>query len=291
MADEELEQEMDVEVEIPDSEDQDQDQTEEVEASSQTEDNFDKAENSVQKRINRLTRKMRDAERNEQEALAYAKKVQEEADNLKTRLSAMDQGYLNESTARVTSELQSAERDLKAAMEIGDTEAAVEAQKRITHLAIQSDRVNQAKSQQAQWEQQQQALREQQAQQQQARPQAPQIDPKAQTWAQKNDWFGSDEAMTYAAFGIHKKLVEEEGFDPSSDDYYNELDERMVKEFPHKLAKNGGSKRPAQTVASVSRGNSGRSSGKKVRLSSRQVAMAKKLGVPVEEYAKYVKEG
>ena len=138
MADEELEQEMDVEVEIPDSEDQDQ--TEEVEASYQTEDNFDKAENSVQKRINRLTRKMRDAERNEQEALAYAKKVQEEADNLKTRLSAMDQGYLNESTARVTSELQSAERDLKAAMEIGDTEAAVEAQKRITHLAIHTDR-------------------------------------------------------------------------------------------------------------------------------------------------------
>ena len=113
-------------------------------------------------------------------------------------------------------------------------------------------------------------------------------DPKAEQWAQKNTWFGDDEAMTYAAFGIHKKLVEDEGFDPQSNDYYNELDRRMQTEFPHKL--NGGSKRPAQTVASVSRNTSGRSSGKKVRLTPSQVAIAKKLGVPLEEYAKYVKE-
>jgi len=113
-------------------------------------------------------------------------------------------------------------------------------------------------------------------------------DPKAQRWASRNEWFGEDEAMTYAAFGIHKKLIENEGFDPQSDEYYNELDKRMVEEFPHKL--NGGSRRPAQTVASVSRSSSGRSSGKKVRLTPSQVAIAKKLGVPLEEYAKYVKE-
>ena len=114
-------------------------------------------------------------------------------------------------------------------------------------------------------------------------------DAKAEQWASRNEWFGTDEAMTYAAFGVHKKLIENEGFDPQSDEYYSELDQRMREEFPPKL-KNGESRRPAQTVASVSRSTSGRSSGKKVRLTPSQVAIAKKLGVPLEEYAKYVKE-
>jgi len=260
----------------------------ELNLESSSEDNFEKAENTVQKRINRLTKKMRDAERDREEAIQYAKQIHQEAEGLKTRLSAMDTGYLNESSARVSSELQGAEANLKAAMEIGDTEAAVAAQKQITQLAIQNDRVEQAKMQQARYQQQVQAQPQAQPQAQQP-VQPPKVDRKAQDWAQDNDWFGEDEAMTYAAFGIHKKLVEQEGFDPSSDDYYTELDQRMKKEFPHKLGNSGGGKRPAQTVASVNRSSSGRTSGKKVRLSQRQVDMARRLNVPVEEYAKYVK--
>jgi GH15 family glucan-1,4-alpha-glucosidase len=156
-------------------------------------------------------------------------------------------------------------------------------------LAIENDRAQQAKMQQERYAQQVQAQAQAQVQQPMPQQQPRRPDPKAENWASRNDWFGSDEAMTYAAFGVHKKLVENEGFDPQSDEYYTELDNRMREEFPHKL-KTGGSKRPAQTVASVSRTSSGRSSGKKVRLTPSQVAIAKKLGVPLEEYAKYVKE-
>tara|TARA_R100001510_G_scaffold57348_1_gene65118 strand:- start:1189 stop:2046 length:858 start_codon:yes stop_codon:yes gene_type:complete len=284
MAEEDVVEETEVETEVvvPDE------PQGELNLESSSEDNFEKAENTVQKRINRLTKKMRDAERDREEAIQYAKQIHQEAENLKTRLSAMDTGYLNESSARVSSELQGAEANLKAAMEIGDTEAAVAAQKQITQLAIQNDRVEQAKMQQARYQQQMQAQPQAQPQAQQP-VQPPKVDRKAQDWAQDNDWFGEDEAMTYAAFGIHKKLVEQEGFDPSSDDYYTELDQRMKKEFPHKLGNSGGGKRPAQTVASVNRSSSGRTSGKKVRLSQRQVDMARRLNVPVEEYAKYVK--
>ena len=174
------------------------------------------------------------------------------------------------------------------AIEIGDTAGVVEAQRRITRLAIEQDRANQAKIQQARYAQQVQAQQQARVNQPMPQQQPRRPDPKAEHWARRNSWFGEDEAMTYAAFGVHKKLVEDEGFDPQSDEYYTELDRRMAGEFPHKL--NGGSKRPAQTVASVSRNTSGRSSGKKVRLTPSQVAIAKKLGVPLSEYAKYVKD-
>jgi hypothetical protein len=251
-------------------------------------DNFDKAENATQKRIDRLTKKMREAERQREEALKYAQNVQAEAQQLKQRMDTLDTNYVNEYSTRVESQIASAEEKLAKAIEMGDTNGVIEAQRAITRLAIENDRATQAKAQQQRYAQQiqaqqQAAVRQPMPQQQPRRP-----DPKAEQWAQKNAWFGEDEAMTYAAFGIHKKLVEDEGFDPQSNDYYNELDRRMQTEFPHKL--NGGSKRPAQTVASVSRSTSGRSSGKKVRLTPSQVAIAKKLGVPLEEYAKYVKE-
>ena len=251
-------------------------------------DNFDKAENATQKRIDRLTKKMREAERQREEALKYAQNVQAEAQQLKQRMDTLDSNYVNEYSTRVESQIVSAEEKLAKAIEMGDTNGVIEAQRAITRLAIENDRAQQAKVQQQRYAQQvqaqqQAAVRQPMPQQQPRRP-----DPKAEQWAQKNAWFGEDEAMTYAAFGIHKKLVEDEGFDPQSNDYYNELDRRMQTEFPHKL--NGGSKRPAQTVASVSRSTSGRSSGKKVRLTPSQVAIAKKLGVPLEEYAKYVKE-
>ena len=257
-------------------------------AEADTDDNFDKAENATQKRIDRLTKKMREAERQREEALKYAQGVQAEAQQLKQRMDALDNNYVQEYSSRVETQMATAEQELARAIELGDTNGVVEAQRKITKLAIENDRAQQAKVQQERYAQQAQAQAQQQVQQPMPQQQPRRPDPKAERWAQRNEWFGSDEAMTYAAFGIHKKLVEDEGFDPTSDDYYTELDKRMSGEFPHKL--NGGSKRPAQTVASVSRNTSGRSSGKKVRLTPSQVAIAKKLGVPLEEYAKYVKE-
>jgi len=273
--------EVEVEVEKPET----------GEDSTPEEDQFKKADNSTQKRIDRLTKKMREAERRETEALAYAKNVQEEANTLKSRMSNLDTHYVNEVTSRVTVQQDQAEADMQRAMEVGDTKAAVAAQKQLTLLAIESDRAQQAKIQQERYQQQLQA--QQQAQvnqpmpQQQVAPKRP--DPKAEQWAVKNNWFGEDEAMTYAAFGIHKRLVEEEGFDPKSDDYYSELDRRISVEFPHKFNKQQKS-RPAQTVASASRQTTGRSGKRQVRLTPSQIAIAKKLGVPLEEYAKYVKD-
>ncbi len=252
-------------------------------------DQFEQAENATQTRINRLTKKMREAERRENEALNYAKQVQAEANSLKERMSNLDNSYVNEYTTRVETQLAQTEKEMARAMELGDTQAAVEAQRKLTSLSIENDRASQAKMQQ---ERQKEAASQQPQPQQQQQQQAPQQmrrpDRKAEEWAEKNDWFGQDEAMTFAAFGIHKRLVEEEGFDPQSDDYYNELDQRISEKF--RTPANNASRRPAQTVAGVSRSTSGRSTGKKVRLTPSQVAIAKKLGVPLSEYAKYVKD-
>ena len=242
---------------------------------------------SVQKRIDKLTKKMREAERREQAALEYAQNVQSEVNSLKGRVRNLDEGYLSEYGTRLQQQQAQAEADLKRAMELGDSELAVAAQKSFSALAIEGERYRNAVTQRQTQAQQEQMYAQQQAAmpQQQAQPVRP--DPKAEDWAEKNEWFGQDEAMTFAAFGVHKKLVEEEGFDPSSNEYYDELDKRMAIAFPHKL-NNGTSRRPAQAVAGVSRGSkAGRG---KVRLSRSQVAIAKKLGVPLEEYAKYVKE-
>ena len=282
-----------IELDLDDSQETDVEVSdgEEEEGSSQSAsetDNFDKADNATQKRIDRLTKKMREAERQREEAIKFAQGVQSEASQLKQRMDALDSNYVNEYSNRVEIQTTSAEADLARAIEIGDTAGVVEAQRKITRLAIEQDRANQAKIQQARYAQQVQAQQQVRVNQPMPQQQPRRPDPKAEHWARRNSWFGEDEAMTYAAFGVHKKLVEDEGFDPQSDEYYTELDRRMAGEFPHKL--NGGSKRPAQTVASVSRNTSGRSSGKKVRLTPSQVAIAKKLGVPLEEYAKYVKE-
>jgi len=279
----EMEADTEVEVETPEEE------TESEKVEVVQEDQFDKAESATQKRIDRLTKKMREAQRREEEAINYAKQVQDEATQLKQRFSALDSNYVTEYSNRVSTQMEQTEKELARAMELGDTAAVVEANKKMIALSAENERANQAKL--AQERQQQQAEQQVAAPQQaQAAPQQ-QIkrpDPKAQDWASRNEWFGQDEAKTFAAFGIHKKLVEDEGFDPTSDEYYTELDRRISDTFGGE-AKNA-SKRPAQTVAGVSRSNSGRSSGKKVRLTPSQVAIAKKLGVPLEEYAKYVKE-
>ena len=244
------------------------------------------------KRIDRLTKKMREAERREQAAIDYAKKIKAEADSLKGRLKTLDQGYVTEYSQRVDSELQAAEASLRQAMNSGDTDATIEAQKKLSELSVAKERVRLAKAQQPE-EEKGEAVAQQTQQPAPVQPQQPQQqpDPKAEDWAKNNEWFGQDEAMTSAAFGIHRKLVEEEGFDPRTDEYYTELDRRMETEFPHKLGTNGnGSRRPAQNVASVTRTAKGTGRKRRVKLSSSQVAMPNKLGVPLEEYAKYVKE-
>ncbi len=280
-----------VELDVGDSESIDVEVNEnlEVETDSGSDDQFDKAETSTQKRISRLTKKMREAERREQEAIKYAQAVQGESQDLKSRMSNLDNNYVAEYTSRVNTQIDQAEATLTRAIEMGDSKATVEAQRQLTNLAIQQDRASQAKMQSDRQQQQAAAAQQHQAQQPMPAQQPKRPDAKAEQWALRNSWFGSDEAMTYAAFGIHKKLVEQEGFDPASDEYYSELDRQVADSFPHKFS---ASKRPrsVQNVASASRTNSGRSSGRKVRLTPSQVAIAKKLGVPLEEYAKYVKD-
>ena len=286
MADDQIEldlaSDMDTEVEV---------ETPEVEASEveiSSDDQFQRADTATQKRIDRLTKKMREAERRENEAVNYAKKVQEESNGLKQRFQQLDTNYVAEYSTRVQNQMEQAEKELARAMEMGDTQAAVAANKTMISLTSQNERAQQA--QQAQERQRQQVVQQPQMQQapsQQAAPQVKRPDPKAEEWANRNDWFGQDDAKTFAAFGIHKRLVEDEGFDPTSNDYYNELDRRISDTFGG--SSRTASKRAVQTVAGVSRNSSGRS-GKKVRLTPSQVAIAKKLGVPLEAYAKYVKE-
>jgi len=273
---EEQDTEVEVEAQASDHDDGDSDE------------NFRKAETATQKRIDRLTKKMREAERREQEAIRYAQAVQSETQTLKQRMNSMDNNYVTEYTNRVNTQIQQAEHELARAIEVGDSAKTVEAQRKLTNLAIQADRAQQAKAQQDRYLKQQQAAAQHQSRQPMPAQQPRRPDPKAEQWALKNSWFGQDEAMTYAAFGIHKKLVEDEGFDPQSDDYYTELDRRISDKFG-----NGGksaNKRTAQTVVGASRSSNTGRSGRKVRLTPSQVAIAKKLGVPLEEYAKYVKE-
>ena len=279
-----FEDEKETVVEIPETEEAETEVP--VVETAEEEDSFKKSQNATQKRIDKLTKRYRESERQLGESTTFAQQVLAENEQLQHRLNALDNNYVNEYTGRVESQMAVAERELAQAMELGDSAATVAAQKKMTNLALQADRAMQAKQHQenlAQAQAQQPAP--QQAPPQQAPPQTP--DPKAQEWAARNEWFGEDEAKTYAAFGIHKKLIEEQGFDPKSDEYYTELDRQIAEAF--KPASEAPSKRPVQTVAGASRNQTGRS-GKQVRLTPSQVAIAKKLGVPLEEYAKYVKE-
>jgi len=238
----------------------------------------------VKRRIAKLTKKMREAERREAAALEYAKKVQAEQDQLKTRFSKLDTGYVSEMENRIKSSMEAAASKLAKAREDGDLKAEIAAQTEISKLGYEEARLAEIKSKQTA----EPKVEEQVVRQPQIQPQEQPInpDPKAQNWAQKNTWFGQDEAMTYTAFSLHKKLVEEEGYDPQMDEYYSEIDRRIKLEFPHKFGKvdQQTTARPTQVVASASRNSKpGR---KTVKLTPSQVAIAKKLGVPLEEYAK-----
>ena len=239
----------------------------------------------VKRRIAKLTRKMREAERREQAALDYAKKVQAEQESLKSRFTKLDTGYVSEMENRIKSSMEAAAAKLAKAREDGDLKAEIAAQTEISKLGYEEAKLSEIKSRQTEPKAEEKVVRQPEIQAQtQEQPINP--DPKAQQWAQKNTWFGQDEAMTYTAFSLHKKLVEEEGYDPQSDEYYSEIDKRIKLEFPHKFGSvnTNTTSKPTQVVASANR--SSKPGRKSVRLTPSQVAIANKLGVPLEEYAK-----
>ena len=246
---------------------------------------------SVKKRINKLTYKIREAERREQAAIEYAKGVQEKLNTSQANLSQKDQNLYDEYSARVDTQLQSAEDRYKQAHDIGDTDAMLSAQKDVAKLAVEQESLTRVKPEP---KVQETPVEVPQIQQQQPVEQVAEPDPKAQDWASKNDWFGEDLAMTTSAFAFHRQLVEKEGYDPASDEYYSEVDNRMAKAFPHKF-NNGGevsqlNNNMQEPVANSSRGTRGKAGkARTVKLSPSQVAIAKRLGVPLEEYAKHVK--
>ena len=238
----------------------------------------------VKKRIAKLTKKWREAERQREAALEFAKGGQTELDKLKEKLAKLEPGYVNAMEGKLKTGLEAAKAQLLRAREAGDINAEVEAQKEIARIGVEESKVNTLKT------------RYQQQAKETVAPKTldeaiknPATDPKAEEWAEKNPWFGQDSAMTYTAFDLHKKLTQEEGFDPNTDEYYAEVDRRMRLDFPHKFVKNEAKEttKPTQTVASATR--SVKPSRSTVRLTSSQVAIAKKLGVPLEEYAKQLK--
>jgi len=255
------------------------------------EDELKQYSDGVQKRIAKLTRKMREAERQKEEAIQFANRAKKEKEDLQTRFSKLDKSYVDEFESRVTTNMEAARSALKTAIEAQDVDAQVKAQEQIATLTADAARLASLKT-----------LKEEQPKEKEVNvtPQrtekTAQIDPRADAWANKNPWFGNNSAMTYTAFDIHKVLVEKEGFDPQSEEYYEEIDKRMRLEFPQKfdtVESNSTEKvKPAQTVASARRpANTGRK--RTVKLTPSQVAIAKRLGVPLEEYAKQlnVKEG
>ena len=245
----------------------------------------------VQARIAKLTRKMREAERREQAALDYAKGVEEKRQQLESKFKKTDSDYIKKFESTISSGLEAAQKELAAAIESGDAKAQVEANKRIATLAFENAKLDAAKEgrENLQAEKPVQNLSQGGQRNQPAMEDSINPDPRAEAWAAKNSWFGTDRAMTYTAFEIHKDLTEKEGYDPSSDEYYAEVDKRMRVDFPHKFGntEDKQSAAPVQTVASAKR--SVKPGRKTVRLTSSQVAIAKKLGVPLEEYAKQLK--
>jgi hypothetical protein len=290
--DDDIEDEIIIEQEGDESESEPEEKVSKAEADDSDEGELESYSKGVQKRISRLTEKYRKEERDRQEAVRLAQQLLQEKQQLEGRLKQLDSGYLNEYGARIEAQVTAARRAYKDAYEAGDTDKMIEAQEALARATTDKQRYDLAKSRADERVQTTAAPQQQQyvAPQQQRVAQQPQVDPKAQSWAEKNDWFGQDEVMTYAAFGVHRKLVEEEGFDPQSDEYYSEIDRRMRTEFPHKFqaSKSSGKSQVAPAGSSASR--STKQGRRTVKLSPSQIAIAKKLNVPLEEYAKYVKD-
>jgi len=285
----EVEEETKVEEPVVEETKVEETKTEEPKVETKTEEPKEELEEyseGVQKRIAKLTKKWREAERQKEAALEFAKGGQAELQQLKTKVSRLEPGYVNAMEGKLKTGLEAAKAKLLRAREAGDIDAEVEAQRDIGKLGIEESKVNTLKNRYQQESRQtpvntptlDQAV------------QTPPADPKAEEWADRNQWFGKDNAMTYTAFDLHDKLTKQEGFDPHSDEYYTEIDKRMKLDFPHKFGRkelSEGTTKPTQTVASATRSvKPGRQT---VRLTSSQVAIAKKLGVPLEEYAKQLK--
>jgi len=245
---------------------------------------------SVQQRISKLTHKYREEESARKSAVAFAEDVKKQNDDLRKRLEQLDQSYVGEFGTRIESQIDAAKRAYQAAYDEGDAEQMFEAQKNLSRLALDQAQLEQARRRRETEQERREQAVEPPVQQQAAQPTQP--DPKAEAWASKNEWFGSDQTMTYAAFGIHRQLIEDEGFDPASDEYYTELDSRVRKEFPHKFkeaTRGDAGPRVASAESSASKAPSQKGR-RTVKLTPSQIAIAKRLNVPLEEYAKYVKD-
>ena len=283
-------------IEQPETTEQETDKTYENERETKLEekkddDKLEEYSKGVQSRIAKLTRKMREAERREQAALDYARGVEEKRKILEKKFEKTDSDYIKKFETTISSGLEAAQKELAAAIESGDAGAQVAANKRIAQLAFENAKLEAAKEGREVKTQEEKPVNLSQGGQisQPSMDDSINQDPKAEAWASKNSWFGRDRAMTYTAFEIHKDLTEREGYDPNSDEYYAEVDKRIRVDFPHKFGNTDTkqSTTPVQTVASASR--SVKPGRKQVRLTSSQVAIAKKLGVPLEEYAKQLK--
>ncbi len=276
------EQEQEEQVEV-----QEQEEQPEPEAKAEKREELDDYSEGVQKRIAKLTRKMREAERQKEEAIQFAQTVKTENEDLKSKYDYLNTNYSGEFEKRVKSDLEAAQIKLKDAIANNDIDEQVKAQTMLAGLSMDSTRLDAMRKAREELEKQPAQEQNKQPVMQQTPAATPAPDPKADAWAAKNTWFGTDNAMTYSAFDIHKKLVEQEGFDPTSDEYYSEVDKRIRLEFPHKFGNNESTtaEQPAQTVASAKRpATKGRR--KTVKLTPSQVAISKRLGVPLEEYAK-----
>jgi hypothetical protein len=283
VAEEKIEVQQEEEKPVVESKKEEKPVEQKTETKKEQEGELEKYSESVKKRIAKLTFEKREAERQREEAIRFAQTVKQEADN---KYSRLDKTYVSEFERRVKTNLEAVRTALKNAIESGNVDAQIVAQEQLASLNIDAARLGALKARE------QNAVKSDVKRDINITPQqaeTPSVDPKAEDWASKNSWFGSDSAMTYTAFDLHKRLVNEEGFDPKSDDYYSEIDKRIRLEFPHKFAKveDNSTERakPAQTVASAKRpSQTGRK--KTVKLTPSQVAIAKRLGVPLEEYAK-----
>jgi hypothetical protein len=257
---------------------------EEQSQETKNENELDQYSDSVKKRIDKLTKKMREAERREQAAIQFAETMKRQNEDFEKKVKDLDTGYTNEFKERVNTQSEVIKDNLKRALTSKDNDAVVKAQEQLAQIAIDQQRLKEAEKLLLEKENAPKETKQ--------APSAPQTykrpDPRAEQWADDNEWFGKDEVMTYAAFGIHKRLVEQEGLDPKSEDYYKSLDAEMRNNFPQKFGDTNKSNRVVQTVASANR--STKTGRRTVRLTPSQVAIAKKLGVPLEEYAKHVKE-
>ena len=288
-------------IEIDDAEEK---QEEKVETSAETEatteetkqeatdvDDLSQYSESVKKRIAKLTKKFRDEEKERAAAVQFAESVKKQNDELKAKLDKLDNTYVGEFDTRVQSQAAAAKEAYRKAYEAGDADAMYEAQQTISRIALEEARLNQLKEQREENAKKAEVNGAAPAPAPAQAPPPPKPDPRAEEWATQNEWFGQDQTMTYAAFGIHKSLIEEEGLDPNTEEYYTELDNRIRSEFPHKFGETKKSSGPRVASAGATASKTVSPKGRRtVKLTPSQIAIAKRLNVPLEEYAKYVKE-